>query len=130
MTLTFNPKSCLVRHTKEYKSYGFDKFKENVTKLINKKKRRRCGCLLMKRILENLVATILGRTPASENLIGIPLSFAKPKICEHHTIKMVLMLFLTPIYTVLQGENSIHFRNTWRMCSCGIFTGYNLIFYP
>ena len=47
MTLTFNPKSCLVLIDiqNEYKDvYGFEKFRENVTKLI--KKARKEGIMI------------------------------------------------------------------------------------
>lgn len=138
MTLNFNPKSCLVviDIQKEYKDvYGFDKFKENTIKLINKaRKEGVMVCFVNEKDIRGkshwlpFWEELQGKRKLDK---GLPLSFAKPKLCEHHTIKTGFDAFFnTDLHMVLQSRGI----ETLYMCglltgACvlnSIFTGYNL----
>ena len=138
MTITFNPKSCLVLIDiqKEYKDvYGYDKFRSNIIKLL---KEARKQDVLICFVYEKDVRGKSHWIPFWEELNGnrkldngIPFRYSSPKQCEHYTIKHGYdAFFQTDLHMTLKSQGI----ETLYMCglltgSCvlnSMFTGFNL----
>ena len=117
MTLTLILALLVKIYKKNIKVYGFDKFKENVTKLINKAKKKALWfVLLMKRIfVENLIGSFWEEPWQAKTWYWNTSQLCSLKYVN--TIKTGFDAFFNMIYMVYKVENrSPHLWVTyWRM---------------